>query len=91
VVGVCTVFGATSASCSIELNLHDFGINFKFHVAQKYTLHLASFGCRFCGATKQGYRVKILPTSSTIIWSREIKVFVFVIIVLGLLFCASFC
>jgi hypothetical protein len=47
--------------------------------------NVLSFGTGWClcGASEQEYKVKILSISSTTICSREIKVFVFVIMCLG--------
>ena len=68
---VCSIISITSASYYNDVNLHGFVKLFKLHGTLKCTLHLAPDGA-FCGATS----VKILSTSSTIIWSRE-RIFFF--------------
>ena len=81
---VCSIISITSASYYNDVNLRGFVKLFKLHGTLKCTLHLALDGA-FCGATS----VKILSTLSTIIWSREIIVFVLYLSGWDLLFHAS--
>jgi len=71
-IGVCSITCVISASYYNEVNVHCFMKLFQFRCTQKYTLDFALDGA-VRGAIERG-SVKVLSTSSTIIWSHEIKV-----------------
>jgi hypothetical protein len=74
---VCSIISVLSASYYSEVNLHCFVKLFKFRGTRIYALGLAWMVISV--VLPNLYKsVKILSTSSTIIWSRDIKVFCFV-------------